>query len=30
MTFARYAACYLDCRLRGLDNFIAYLHLVQE
>lgn len=25
LTFARYAACYVDCRLAGLD-FLAYLH----
>ena len=30
LTFAEYAACYLDCRLRGLDNFITYLHLVEK
>ncbi|MDR2727325.1 MAG: hypothetical protein LBC10_04965 [Deltaproteobacteria bacterium] len=30
MSFAEYAACYMDCRLRGLDNFIAYLHLVKK
>ncbi len=27
LTFAQYAACYLDCRLRGSD-FIAYLHQI--
>lgn len=30
MTFAEYTVCYIDCRLRGLDNFIAYLHLVKQ
>ena len=30
MTFAQYAARYMDCRLSGLDNFIAYLHLAKE
>jgi len=28
MSFARYAAAYVDCRLSGLDNFIGYLQLV--
>ncbi len=26
-TFAQYAAAYVDCRLSGIDDFIAYLHL---
>jgi hypothetical protein len=28
MTFARYAACYLDCLYGNEDNFIGYLHTV--
>lgn len=28
MTFARYAACYIDCRLLGLTDFISYLQQI--
>lgn len=28
LTYAQYAACYLDCRMQGIDNFIGYLHSV--
>lgn len=29
MTFAQYAACYVDCRLRNAGNFLEYLQIVQ-
>lgn len=28
LTFEDYVRCYIDCRLRGIDSFIGYLHLV--
>ena len=28
MSFARYAACYVDCRLRGIESFLGYLQCV--
>lgn len=29
LTFAQYAACYMDCSLQGLD-FVSYLHAVAD
>lgn len=29
LTFAEYAACYVDCRLLGMDNFLAYLRQIR-
>lgn len=30
MTFARYVACYVDCRLLGLSDFASYLRQIAE
>ncbi len=30
MTFARYVACYVDCRLLGLSDFTSYLQEIAE
>lgn len=29
LTFAEYAACYVDCRLHGAENFLAYLRAIR-